>query len=55
VTAYRCIARPPSVLRGRIVYRAKGWPWTQRSALVECDGVLYVVVRRTLRRVDDAR
>lgn len=51
MTAYRCIARPPSVLRGRIVYRAKGWPWTQRSALVECDGVRYVVVRRTLRRV----
>jgi hypothetical protein len=54
VTAYRCIARG-SVLRGRIVYRCTGMPWTQRSALVECDGVLYVVVRRTLRRVDDAR
>jgi hypothetical protein len=48
---YRCIARG-SVLRGRIVYRAKGWPWTQRSALVESDGVRYVVVRRTLRRRD---
>uniref|UniRef100_A0A6M3JQ97 Uncharacterized protein n=1 Tax=viral metagenome TaxID=1070528 RepID=A0A6M3JQ97_9ZZZZ len=52
MTAYRCIARG-SVLRGCTVYRAKGWPWTQRSALVTCDGALYVVMRRTLRRVGE--
>jgi hypothetical protein len=50
MTPYLCVARG-SVLRGRIVHRAPGWPWTQRSALVECDGARYVVMRRTLRRV----
>jgi hypothetical protein len=49
VTEYLCIARG-SVLRGLIVNRLQGWPWTQRSALVMRDGRLYVVVRRTLRR-----
>ena len=50
MTAYRCIARG-SVLQGRTVYRCAGMPWTARSALVLYDGALYVVVRRTLRRV----
>jgi hypothetical protein len=54
MTAYRCLARG-SVLRGRVVYRAKGWPWTQRSALVWDGEHLHVVVRRTLRRCDRAR
>lgn len=50
--SYRCIARG-SVLRGHVVYRAQGWPWTQRSALVYCGGRFYVVMRRTLRRVEE--
>ena len=48
---YLCVARG-SVLRGCIVERSTGWPWTSRSALVRYAGKLYVVVRRTLRRVD---
>lgn len=49
MTSYLCIARG-SVLRGLHVYRCPGMPWTQRTALVIHDGVLYAVVRRTLRR-----
>ena len=47
---YLCVARG-SVLRGRVVGRENGWPWTPRSALVDCEGRLYVVMRRTLRRI----
>lgn len=51
VTRYECRARG-SVLRGKIVERVKGWPRGRNgNGIVRCDGELFVVQLRALRKL----
>jgi hypothetical protein len=55
MTFYICHARS-SVLRGKEVEREKGWPRGRNgNGLVRCEGVLYIVPLRTLRKKPDDR
>ncbi len=55
--SYRCIAKPPSTLRGVIVLRCPLWPWgavgrgPNNVLVLDAENRPFCVPRRTLRRL----
>ena len=53
MTRYVCHAKA-SELRGKVVEREQGWPRGKNgNGQVRCEGVLYVLPLRTLRKVEN--